>query len=172
MWKRIVNGLFFISFIFYGLFLLWTILFKYVAPLNVFSSSREIFFRGVNFIPFNDILNGNYNKFDIIGNVILFIPFGIYIPMLFRISSIYKNIVIFALISLFFEVSQYVFYLGASDVTDIITNTIGGILGLGIYLILKKIFKDEGRIKFFVAICSILVMIFVGFYLIMIILNN
>lgn len=165
MWKRIINGLFFISFIFYIGFILWNILFKYTAPWEMFSSKREMF-RGVNFIPFNDILNGNYNEMDVWGNVLLFVPLGIYIPMFFMKLSFYKNIGIIALISLFFEVSQYVFSLGASDITDVITNTIGGILGWGIYLIIKKIFKEEGRVKNFVAICSTLVMIPLAFLLI------
>ncbi|MGO5093840.1 VanZ family protein [Clostridium sp. LCP25S3_F10] len=42
-------------------------------------------------------------------------------------------------ISLIFEVSQYVFGIGASDITDIITNTIGKIVGMGIYMVIKKI---------------------------------
>lgn len=165
MWKRVINGLFFISFIFYVVFVLWNILFKYVAPWEVFDDGRELF-RGVNFIPFNDILNGNYNEMDVVGNVILFVPLGIYMAMLFKKFSVYKNIGIIALVSIFFEVSQYVFSLGASDITDIITNTAGGILGVGIYLVIKKIFKEDRKVKNFVAICSTLVMIPVAFLLI------
>lgn len=171
MKKRVINFLFIISFIFYILFLLWNILFKYVSPIELFSSQRE-FHRSINLIPFNDIINGYYNQLDIVGNIILFIPLGIYISMFLNNSKIYKKIGVIVLISLAFEVSQYIFAIGASDITDIITNTIGGIIGVGIYLVIKSILKEEGRVKSFVSICSTLVMIPVAFILIMLFVYN
>ena len=171
MKKKIINFLFLISFIFYIIFLLWNILFKYVAPLDLFSSER-VFYRGINLIPFNDIMEGNYNQLDVIGNIILFVPLGIYVSMFFKKVKIYKNIGVIALISLFFEVSQYIFAIGASDLTDIITNTFGGIIGLGIYWMIKSVLTEEDRIKSFVSICSTLVMIPVAFLLIMLFVYN
>lgn len=158
MKKKIINSLFMLSFVFYILFLLWNILFKYVSPMELFSSGRY-FSRSINLIPFNDIINGYYNSLDIWGNVILFIPLGIYINIFLKNSKISKNIVKIAGISLLFEVIQYVFAIGASDITDIITNTFGGIIGIGLYLVIKKILKDDKRVKTFVSICSTLVMI-------------
>lgn len=110
MWRKIINVLFFGSFIFYISFLLWNILFKYVSPIELFRSERE-FYRSLNLIPFNDIIEGNYNQLDVIGNVILFIPLGIYAGMFLKKLKWYENIVIIALISLVFEVSQYIFLL-------------------------------------------------------------
>ncbi|EGT3615145.1 VanZ family protein [Clostridium perfringens] len=153
------------------LFLLWNILFKYVSPIELFSSHRE-FHRSINLIPFNDIINGYYNQLDIVGNIILFIPLGIYISMFLNNSKVYKNIGVIVLISLAFEVSQYIFAIGASDITDIITNTIGGIIGVGIYWVIKSVLKEEGRIKGFISICSTLVMIPVTFILIMLFVYN
>lgn len=68
----------------------------------------------------------------------MFIPLGIYVGMFLKKLKWYENIVIIALISLAFEVSQYIFAIGASDITDIITNTAGGSIGIGIYLIIKR----------------------------------
>lgn len=171
MWKKIINVLFFVSFIFYISFLLWNILFKYVSPIELFRSERE-FYRSLNLIPFNDIMEGNYNQLDVIGNVILFIPLGIYVYMFLKKLKWYENIVIIALISLAFEVSQYIFAIGASDITDIITNTVGGSIGIGIYLIIKKIFREDMKVKNFVSICSTLVMIPVAFIIVMIFIYN
>lgn len=171
MKKKIINTLFVTSLIFYILFLLWNILFKYISPMELFSSGRY-FSRSINLIPFNDILNGNYNELDIWGNVILFIPLGIYINMFFKYSKILRNIGKVICISLLFEVSQYIFAIGATDITDIITNMFGGIIGIGLYLIIKKVIKDNKKIKTFVAICSSLVMVPVAFLVIALFIYN
>lgn len=171
MKKKIINFLFLISFVFYILFLLWNILFKYVTPWDLFSSERVVY-RGINLIPFNDIMEGNYNQLDVIGNIILFVPLGIYASMFFKEAKIYKNIGVIVLISLVFEVSQYIFAIGASDITDIITNTVGGIIGIGLYFIIKKIFREDSKVKNFVSICSTLVMIPVALIIIMIFIYN
>lgn len=41
------------------------------------------------------------------------------------------------------EILQYVFKVGATDIDDIILNGLGGFLGIMIYKILHKIFKDK-----------------------------
>ena len=46
-------------------------------------------------------------------------------------------------VSLLYEVLQFIFAIGASDITDIIGNTFGGILGITIYLIFLELFKTE-----------------------------
>ncbi|WP_415348262.1 VanZ family protein, partial [Clostridium perfringens] len=121
---------------------------------------------------FNDIIEGNYNQLDVIGNVILFIPLGIYASMFLKKLKWYENTVIIALISLAFEVNQYIFAIGASDITDIITNTVGGSIGIGIYLIIKKIFREDMKVKSLVSICSTLVMIPVAFIIVMLFIYN
>ncbi|KOR24979.1 VanZ family protein [Clostridium sp. L74] len=169
--RKIINVLFYIGFVFYTLFLLWNIPFKYVSPLEVFSTNRY-FSRTLNLIPFCDIFNGIYNGLDIWGNIILFIPLGIYVNMISKNSRVYKSICKIFSISLIFEVSQYVFGIGASDITDIITNTIGGIVGIGIYMVIKEILKEDERVKKFITICSIVIMIPVSTILILLFIYN
>lgn len=156
--KKIINSLFIMGFVFYTIFILSIIVFKYVSPLELFSSDRE-FSRTLNLIPFSEVLNGNFDKLDIVGNIILFVPLGIYINILIKDTKISKSIFIIAMISFVFEFSQYIFGIGASDITDIITNTTGGIIGIGIYMLIKKIFSDNIKVKNFVTICSTLVML-------------
>ncbi len=87
-------------------------------------------------------------------------------------NAIYKNIFKIFSISLIFEASQYIFGIGASDITDIITNTIGGIIGIGIYMVIKKIFKENTKVKNFITICSIVIMIPVAIILIALFIYN
>jgi glycopeptide antibiotics resistance protein len=156
--KKIINSLFILGLVFYIGFVLWNIPFKYVSPLDLFSSDRY-FSRTLNLIPFNEVFKGNFNKLDIFGNMILFIPLGIYINILIKDIKVFKSICIMIIISFIFECSQFIFGIGASDITDIITNTMGGIIGICIYMVIKMIFRDNTRVKNFIIICSMGVML-------------
>lgn len=168
--KKIINNLFIAGFVFYVLVVVWQILFKYSSPLQLFGN-RE-YFRSVNLIPFNDIINGNFNKLDIVGNIILFIPLGIYLNIINPTSKIANNICIIIGTSLGFECIQYILGLGATDTTDIITNTVGGLIGIGIYTVIEKVFTNKVKVKNFVTICSTVVMVFVGVILTGIVMYN
>lgn len=78
---------------------------------------------------------------EIIYNVIVFVPFGIFLNMVRKNNIIWKNIFIIFCTSLTFEVLQYVLAIGASDVTDVIGNTTGGIIGIGAYTFFAKFGK-------------------------------
>lgn len=153
--KKISKTLFIVGLVFYIFLILWIIIFKNVSPLELFSSNRY-FSRTLNLIPFDDILTGGHNYLDIWGNVLLFIPLGIYMNIIKKNSKTYEKIYKIAAISLLFEVSQYVFAIGASDITDIITNTTGGIIGMGIHAVITKIFKRDYKVKEFISICSVI----------------
>src|SRR5699024_7728970 len=72
---------------------------------------------------------------------------GIYLSMLKPNWSFLKKIAPIASVSLLFEVLQFVFAIGASDITDFIGNTLGGMVGIGVYFILCKIFKEKQKIN-------------------------
>jgi glycopeptide antibiotics resistance protein len=46
-------------------------------------------------------------------------------------------------LSLSFEVLQFIFALGRTDITDVIDNTLGGVIGIGIYTVLSKVLKGK-----------------------------
>ncbi|WP_419726889.1 VanZ family protein [Terrisporobacter petrolearius] len=171
MKKKTINLLLIVPFVFYTGFLFWNILFKYVSPLEVFSGDRYLS-RTINLIPFNDIIQGNYNKLDLFGNIILFIPLGIYISILLDKNKTLKNILIILIVSLVFESCQYIFGIGATDITDIITNTFGGVIGIYVYKMLILLFKDGERLKKIIGICSFIMMLIVSLLLIGIIIAN
>lgn len=171
MKKKTINILLIVPFVFYMGFLLWNILFKYVSPIEVFSGNRY-FSRTINLIPFNDIIQGNYNKLDLFGNIILFVPLGIYISILLDKNKTLKNILIILIVSLVFESCQYIFGIGATDITDIITNTFGGVIGIYVYKTLILLFKGGERVKKVIAICSFIMMLIVSLLLIVIIIAN
>lgn len=127
-------------FIVYLFILTWIILFK--LTLN-FSNLDHL--RSINLIPFSSsvIVNGQIALKEIAYNVIIFIPFGIYVCMLTPKWSLPKKIVSCLGASFILELLQFIFAIGASDITDLIGNTLGGIIGIGIFYIFIKIFKTK-----------------------------
>lgn len=124
----------------YIFLLIWLVLFK--LQIN-FSDLGHI--RNINLIPFHEsmMVNGQISLREIIYNIFVFVPMGIYISMCKSSWSFVKKIIPSLGISLSFEILQFIFAIGASDITDIIGNTFGGVIGICIYGLLHKIFKDK-----------------------------
>lgn len=89
------------------------------------------------------VLNGKANYNEIIYNVLVFVPLGIFLCMLANKKSFAHLVVPIVLLSLFYEVVQYIFAIGASDITDLIANSLGGVIGIGVFYVFHKLFKDN-----------------------------
>jgi glycopeptide antibiotics resistance protein len=135
--------------IIYLVALCWILLFK----LGVHFSYMEN--RSVNLIPFSQLfLNGKIDVAETILNVVIFIPLGIYAGVLFKRWSFGKKLFFFFLISLAFEVLQFFLSIGALDVTDIITNTTGGIIGLMMFKAIEKLVNNRVKTQKFINIIA------------------
>lgn len=127
-------------FIVYLLVLIWIILFKMQFSYNTLPH-----FRGLNLIPFagSVIKNNQLDYNEIILNMIVFIPFGLYLSMIKLNWSFWKKIIPIAGVSLLFELLQFLFAIGGTDITDLISNTLGGTAGIGFYIVFSKIMKEK-----------------------------
>ena len=77
---------------------------------------------------------------NVIGNVAMFIPTGIVLPIVYRrLNSFWKVVAAGAFISLCTEILQLPFPSRASDVDDLILNTLGVVVGYGIFAAVKEI---------------------------------
>ncbi len=98
-----------------------------------------------NFIPFKEIFRYSITSKlfyrNVIGNIILFVPFGYFTSYYTKINKKwYIAMLITFITSLTIEIIQM--GIGRSfDVDDIILNIIGGMLGYLIYAFTEKIFK-------------------------------
>ena len=105
----------------------------------------------INYIPFvetikmfEDNFMGIGNAFyNVIGNILLFMPLGFFIPLLFKNKN---NIVIVTLygsfISVIIEVLQLFTAFNITDIDDVIFNTIGTILGFFIFRLFYYMIKN------------------------------
>lgn len=106
-----------------------------VQPL-VFDIATAWPFR-TNLIPFVNLTDYDSRRdllLNIIGNCAMFIPTGILTPILYKNrNNFFKVVTTGFLISLAIEIIQLPFAVRCSDVDDLILNTIGTIIGYGIY---------------------------------------
>lgn len=148
--KRDVLKKLFLNIMFYGVMFLYALILFFL----LFKKKSVGSFQTINLIPFRTIIDYLFNKdvivrsfafSNIMGNIAIFIPLGIYIPLLINKKSIFTNSAIVALISLCVEIVQYILAIGTADVDDIILNTIGGLLGILIFKLVYLIFKDKSK---------------------------
>ena len=135
----------------YLIALVWILLFKLGVHFSYMENSRSI-----NLIPFYEplSLNGKLDWGEMIMNVVVFVPLGIYAGILFKGWIIGKKLFLFFIISLIIEVLQIIFGIGAFDITDLINNTLGGIIGLTIYTGIEKVFKNSVKAQKFINILA------------------
>ena len=95
--------------------------------------------RSINFIPFHYGQETSMQKKEVLYNIMAFVPLGVYIHMFRAKWKLAKKVLIVLLCSFLFEVVQFVFAIGASDITDLIGNTLGGFVGILFCVIMKKI---------------------------------
>ena len=100
----------------------------------------------LNLIPFN-LQEIGIEQFLIekIPNIILFIPLGFFLPAVFKSNrKAYKTILIIFAITFGIEFFQY--FIGrSSDIDDIITNLLGGIIGFIVFKLMNSLL---GKTKF------------------------
>ena len=111
-----------------------------VQPL-IFDSANWLNFR-INLLPFVYLMDYEIRRealINVIGNTAMFIPLGIVWPVCFKqLNSHGKVIAAGVGTSLLIEILQLPFYDRVSDIDDLILNSLGYLIGYGIYLMVKK----------------------------------
>lgn len=134
--KKLTKCLFYIYFI----ALIWIILFKMQTPFTLIGQGRSI-----NLIPFagSVIVDGRIYVQEIVDNVLIFIPFGVFPCMLGREKPFLWQLAPSFFTSLALEALQFLLAVGATDMTDLLGNTLGGLLGIGIFYLFAKVCRER-----------------------------
>lgn len=145
-------------------FLLYALLLFYVVTF------QDVNYGTNNFIPFKEILRYEVGSKvfikNIVGNIILFIPFGFFVAHLMKSKKLYPTLVVSMITSIVIEYTQL--KIGRTfDIDDIILNIAGGFLGYLIYIIIDtledhmpQVLKTE-TFKNIITIIIVLLLIFV-----------
>ena len=155
--------------------LLYLFLGVYVLILFAFLFFKRTSFQSVNLVPFRTILDYLYGDpivqafaaSNIIGNLVLFFPLGVYVTLLNPIKKISVNMCFIALTSVIAEIMQYLFKVGATDIDDVILNTAGGLAGILIFKVLSGFFKDKTRLVIEIlapiaGVCAVIILILIN----------
>jgi glycopeptide antibiotics resistance protein len=114
----------------------------YIMCLFEVVTFQDINFGTSNFIPFKEIFRYNIGSRlfvkNIIGNVLLFLPYGYFVSYYLKNKKILPTTLLTIMVSTTIEIVQL--KIGRTfDIDDIILNTTGGIIGCSIYILIEKI---------------------------------
>lgn len=134
-WKKsgsrvlVINTLLYIyiSFVFF-----FTLMPFFIMLPNAFTTSYQWMY----LIAFDDVINarGNFSM-QIVLNILLTVPFGFFMGIMKK--TWIKVVLLTSLLSLSIELIQPISGNRISDITDLITNTFGGMMGYYSYLLFK-----------------------------------
>ena len=114
------------------------------APLYNLLSVAGSSVRTISFIPFKSLYDMAISGTSIIriienilGNIAIFIPFGLLLPIIKKGRS--KKVILYGMAaSMLLEIIQYVFALGSSDIDDLLFNTSGVMIGCFLYKTIRR----------------------------------
>lgn len=144
--KKILKVVLMISFVIYLLALI-SLLFLGTRSIYVWDdvSFIEYIQFSSNFVPFqtisiyiNALFDGSMNIDipikNLFGNLLMFLPMGIYLPYLAKkVNKLDTFIVSMIIFLLSIEMIQVVTRLGSFDIDDLILNMVGALIGFGIW---------------------------------------
>ena len=118
----------------------------YVLCLYYIVTYKNINYGGVNLVPFKEMFRYSFmsDKFikNIIGNIVLFIPYGYFSSYFLNNKKFSFNVLLTLIVTLSIELVQY--NIGRTfDIDDIILNVIGGVIGFIVYIALDAV---KGRL--------------------------
>ena len=129
-----------VLFVIYIALLVGIILFKFPFNYELTENAREL-----NLIPFEgSFASHRFGVSEVVENVLIFAPLGLYLSMLFR-WSFGRRVLVIAAVAVVFEAIQYAFAIGRSDITDVIENTAGGLVGIGVYLLARRVLATRAH---------------------------
>lgn len=120
-----------------------------VVYLTLFTFNHYVYGKSVNLTMFDSIklMLRSHNSLlilkNILGNLLLFFPFGFFLPLFFkRFRRFWAMLGTGFLSSLLIETFQYEFAQRIFDVDDMLLNTIGAVLGWILFKVTKRLTRS------------------------------
>lgn len=159
--KRFISNIMTLCFICYMILLVYFLFFSEEygrdEPYKTYQYNLELFKEIRRYLSYREQIGMVYFIINLFGNVIVFMPFGFLVPVLYReqrkdvcYTGHYFRSGLFViwlgfLFSLTIETIQLVTKVGCFDVDDLFLNTLGVVFGYIIYYFSKKIIGTIGR---------------------------
>ena len=139
--RRRAHTLLVVLFVVYLVLLIWVILWKVEVPWVGRAAGLP---RPIKLVPF--VASGDFDAsapLEVVANVALFIPFGVYLKLLAPSWRWWALAGVFVGASVVLETGQHLLSTGSFDVTDIIDNTAGGLVGLGLLALARRWLRER-----------------------------
>ena len=133
-----------ILFIFYIGFIIYFLLFsdwygRSVEGMQEYRYNLVLFKEIKRFWQYREQL-GAYAMFtNLFGNVLIFVPFGFFMPMASTYRSFFSAVFYSFVLSFCVETFQLIAKVGSFDVDDLLLNTIGGAFGYVVFVVCAAI---------------------------------
>lgn len=106
---------------------------------------QDVSWSGSNFVPFKEMFRYEFGSKpfvkNILGNVLLFMPYGLAVGYYTNIKKIRHSIILGLILSISIETTQYL--IGrVFDVDDIILNLVGFVLGFSLHILFIDIWQS------------------------------
>ncbi len=159
--KRFISNILTLCFICYMILLAYFLFFSEEygrdEPYTTYQYNLELFREIRRYLLYREQIGMIYFLINLLGNVVVFMPFGFLVPVLYReqrkdvsYQGHYFRSGFFVtwlgfLFSLAIETIQLITKVGCFDVDDLFLNTCGVVLGYLIYYISKKMIRVLGK---------------------------
>lgn len=134
-----------ITFVLYMLLIFWVISLKCNMPVPISDTKAinrglDIFERFMTYLPRDSFA---LSPTDATVNALLFVPIGMLLPFLYKRHIYVRSALACMLISAALEIFQIISCIGMFTYSDIIANTLGGVIGALVHFFLRKIAKEK-----------------------------
>lgn len=135
--SRPSRGILILAFAVYLALLAWVVLWKLEAPWIGDAAGLERPIKLVPFVPSGEA--GASTPAEMLINLVLFVPFGLFVGALAPTWSWFKAGVAALAASLVLETVQHLISTGSFDTTDLIVNTAGALIGWAIFVVVRRV---------------------------------
>ncbi len=149
--KKLIHNILTIGFVGYMILLLYFLFFSEeygrTTHYTDYQYNLTLFRELSRYITYREVVGWDYFLINVVGNVVVFMPFGFFVPSLDKKrKGFFVDFLIITSLGFFFslavEVVQLVTKVGCFDVDDLFLNTIGVILGYFMYVICRSMFRN------------------------------
>lgn len=144
----------------YVLVLVWVVLLK----IHTDDFGDLVGRRSLNLVPFGGTASGELGSSELAVNVLAFIPLGVLVYLAARERTLARVFLPIVGLSLTFEIVQFIFGIGAGDITDVITNSAGGLIGIVIAWLGLRLLGNRAQRWLLIALVVALVTLAAGFF--------
>lgn len=132
-------------FVLYLFVLVKLVIFKY--PVDPTIENALLTLSNGNYVPFRTILGYLSGEptwhiaiRNLAGNLFLFVPFGVFLPLIFHVVRWRGVLIAVALFSLLLECMQ-IFFIGTPDIDDVLLNALGALSGYMLFCWSSKMWR-------------------------------